>query len=317
MIVATGTRELTMPVDEGQPRVAIPRVGLLAAGDRSYPSVAAFVDGLARLGYLQDRSIRLDTSFAEGRLDRLPALALEMARHRPDVIATIGAVTFHAVREATTDIPIVFGVVLDAVEAGIVADAERPGGNVTGATSFDPGQSARQIGLLKRTLPSLERLAILGDAGVPPILAQRATAAADAEGLQSTVRLLGAPEDVVSAVGQSRADGAQALLVLEVPRTSTHAALIVSHAHAAGLPTMFGLDLARASPMLAYGTSLAGAARRMASLVDRILRGARPGDLPVQTVAEPALVVNARVARKLGVPIPSDVLMQASRVVDG
>ena len=288
-----------------------PRNGLLAAGDRSYPSVAAFVAGLSDHGWTPGRNCELDAAFAEARHDRLPALARGIAQRRPDVIAAIGAVAFFALRETVPEVPVVFGIVLDAVEAGLVSRADRPGGRATGATSFDPAQAVLQVELLRRVLPGLQRLGILGDAAVPPILAQRATAAAEAVGLRPDVRLLTGPDDVPIAIESLRAEGAQALLVLEVPRTSTHASLIVARAHAAGLPTLAGRDLAKASPLLAFGTSFASATRRMASHVDRILRGARPGELPVDTVAERQLIVDEVAARQLRVDVPADVLAMA------
>jgi putative tryptophan/tyrosine transport system substrate-binding protein len=294
---------------------SLPRIGLLMAGDTSYPSYGAFLERLRALGHVEDRTVRLEARFAEGRLERLPQLASELVALRPDVLAVIGAVTFFATEKVASDIPIVFSIVLDAVEAGLVSNADRPGGRVTGATSYDPGQVRRQIQLLKQAVPTLSRLAILGDAGVPPILADRCQAAAASEMLRPDVRLLRGPDDVAPAMRAFRGEGAGALLVLEVPRTSTYAGLIVTAAHEAGLPTIFGRDLARFEPMLAYGTSFAAAARRMADLVDRTLGGASLGDLPIQQVIEPELVINLRAARSLGVVISSDLLAHASEII--
>lgn len=254
----------------------VPRIGLLLAGDSSYPSYGAFLEGLRALNYVEGQTIEVEARFAEGQLERLPGPAAELIALRPDVLAVIGAVTFFAAREVAADIPIVFAIVLDAVEAGLVRDADRPGGNVTGATSYDPDQARRQVQFLKQTLPGLPRLAILGDAGVPKFLAEQCRAAATAEGLRSDVRLLSGLDDVVPAIAAFLREGAGALLVLEVPRTSTYGRTIAELAHEARLPTMFGRDLARVGPMLAYGTSLAAAVRPMAGLVDRVLQGASP-----------------------------------------
>ena len=294
----------------------VPRIGLLLAGDRSYPSYAAFLEGLRVLGYVEGQTIDLEVRFGEGRHERLPGLAAELVALRPDVLAVIGAVTFFAARQVAAAIPLVFAIVLDPVEAGLIGDAERPGGTVTGSTSFDPDQTARQVQLLRQTVPELSRIAILSDAGVPKLLAEQARAVAARAGLQSSVRLLDGPDDVAPAIAAFRHEGAGGLLVLEVPRTSTYGRRIAQLAHEAQLPTMFGRDLARVGPMLAYGTSFAAATQRMAGLVDRVLQGERPGELPVERVIEPGLVVNLKVARDLGVKIPPEVLAQATLVIE-
>jgi hypothetical protein len=136
----------------------LPRVGLLMAGDTSYPSYAAFLERLRALGHTEDQTVRMEVRFAEGRLERLPNLASELVALRPDVLAVIGAVSFFAAEKAASAIPIVFSIVLDAIEAGLVSNADRPGGRVTGATSYDPGQVRRQIELLKQAIPNLSRL---------------------------------------------------------------------------------------------------------------------------------------------------------------
>ena len=288
---------------------------MLLAGDRSYPSFAAFQEGMGEIGHVEGRTFKMEARFAAGQLDRLPDLAAELVALRVDVIAVIGAVAFSAVVRATSDIPIVFTIVLDPVAAGMVGNADRPGGNTTGVTSFDPEQARSQIRILKQALPGLSRLAILGDAGVPDTLADLNRAAAEALGLRPQVVLLRGVDDLDGAFAAFRDEGAGALLSLEVPRTSTYGGRIAELAAAARLPTMFGRDLARYGPMLAYGTSLAAAARRMAGMVDRILDGARPGDLPVERVVRRELVVNLEVARQIGVIIPPELLARADQVI--
>ena len=290
---------------------------MLLAGDRSYPSFAAFQDGMRELGHIEGQTVTMEARFAAGRLDRLPGLAAELVALQVDVIAVIGAVTFWAARQATSDIPIVFTIVLDPVAAGIVSNVDRPSGNTTGVTNFNPGQASSQIQILKKALPELGRLAILGDAGVPDTLPNLNRAAAEDEGLRPQVVLLkGGAEDLDEALSVFRDQGADALLSLEVPRTSTYGRRIAELAAAVRLPTMFGRDLARYGPMFACGTSLAAAARRMAGMVDRILKGASPNDLPVERVEQSELVVNLKVARRIGITIPPDVLARADHVVE-
>jgi putative ABC transport system substrate-binding protein len=293
----------------------ISRIGVLLAGDRTYPSFTAFREGLGELGYVEGQTFKMEARFAAGRLDHLPRLAAELVALRVDVIAVIGVVTFWAARRATSDIPIIFTIVLDPVEAGMVTDADRPGGNTAGVTSFDPGQARSQIRLLKQVLPGLTRLAILGDAGVPDTLPNLNKAAANAEGLRAQVLLLGGEEDLDGAFAAFRDEGADALLSLEVPRTSTYGGRIAELAAAARLPTMFGRDLARYEPLLAYGTSLAAAARRMAGLVDQVLKGAKPGELPIERAARPELVVNLKVAREIGIIVPAEMLARADQII--
>jgi putative ABC transport system substrate-binding protein len=290
-------------------------VGVLLAGDRSYPSFASFLAGLRELGHVEGRTFTMAARFADGQLDRLPALAAELVTLGVDVIAVVGAVTFWAARRETSHIPIVFSVVIDPVAAGMVAHGPRPEGNVTGVTSFDPGQARSQIRILKETLPGLSRLAILGDAGVPDILPNLYKAAAEADHLSPHVILLTGADDLQGAFAAFRDRGADALLSLEVPRTSTYGRRISDMATEALMPTMFGRDLARYEPMLAYGTSLSAAARRMAGMVDQILKGVDVASLPVQSVTQHELVINLTIARALGVVIPPTVLSQASKVV--
>jgi len=293
----------------------IPRVGVLLAGDRSYPSFAAFSEGLSALGYIEGQTFNMEARFAEGQLSRLPGFAEELIALEVDVIAVIGAVTLQAVRRGTSDIPIVFTVVLDPVATGLVIDAARPGANATGVTNYDPEQAKTQIRILKQTVPDLSRLAILGDAGVPDTLPNLYTAEAKVAELSPQVVLLNGSEDIEEAFAAFTSQRADALLCLEVPRTSTHGAEIIERAASARLPTMFGRDLARYKPLLAYGTSLATTARQMAGMVDRILKGAKPGDMPIEWVKQPELIVNLGVARRIGIPIPPEVLATADEVI--
>jgi putative ABC transport system substrate-binding protein len=293
----------------------LPRIAMLLAGDRSYPSFSAFCEGLGALGYIEGQTFAMEARFAVGQLDGLLGLAEELVALGVDVIAVIGAVTLQAVRRATSDIPVVFTIVLDPVAAGLVNDAQRPGGNATGVTNFDPAQARTQIRILKQTVPDLSRLAILGDAGVPDTLPNLYTVEAEAAGLHPQVVLLRGAEDIEEAFAAFRSEGADALLSLEVPRTSTHGGKIAERAVSARLPTMFGRDLARHEPLLAYGTSLAAAARRMAGMVDRILKGAKPGDMPIEQVTQPELIVNLTVARRIGITIPPEVLATADQVI--
>lgn len=291
-----------------------PAVGLLLAGDKTYPGYAAFSEEMEALGYKHGETARLEVRFADGHLDDLPRLAEDLVQRGIDVLAVVGAVTYWAARRVAPDLPIVFTIVLDPIAAGMIDNAQRPGGMTTGCTNFDPEQLGEQIRLLKRVVPGLRRLAVLGDAGVPDILPRLATAAAEKDGLGAQIVLLKGKDDLAPAFAEFTANGAQALLGLEVPRVTTYGDEIVRLAAATRLPAIFGNDHARYRPLMAYGTSYAAAARCMAVQVDEILRGAEAGEIPVRSVRRPELIINLNAAREIGISLPGDLVSSAHKV---
>lgn len=304
LILASGIGLCSSRVAGQQVSAKVPRIGVISTTASTYPGYAAFGRALKQLGYVEGQNVLIEARFAAGQLDRLSGFAAEMVALQVDLIAVVGAVTVQAARQATTTIPIVFTVVLDPVEDGLVLDAQRPGGNVTGATNFDPAQPRAQMRLLKQIVPGLARVAILGDAGVPNILDRANWKAAEAEGLRpQSIRLQGAAEDIDAVFASIRDEHAGAVLALEVPAVGPHAKRIIALATAARLPTMFPGDFFFYGPMLSYGSSLSAAMMRMASLVDRILKGARPGDLPIEVVTEHKLSIDLRIARELHVQL--------------
>jgi putative tryptophan/tyrosine transport system substrate-binding protein len=304
---------------EGRIAVSMPgpaaRVGVLLTGDAAHPTYAALREGLAAAGLVEGRDIVLEPRFAEGRLDRLPRLAAGLAAVPVDVIAAIGAVHCQAAQRAAPGIPVVFAVVLDPVAVGLVTTVERPGGHSTGVTNFDPGQARDELRLLKRVIPTMRRVAILGDAGVPDALPRAAIAAAQAEGVRAQLLLPRGPEDLEAAFAAMRDVQADALVALGVPIVGTHGARIAAFARAARLPAIFARDGAGFGPLLAYGTGFANTARHMAGMVGRVLKGERPDEIPVERLHRPELVVNLTLAREIGVRIPDDVLARAVKVV--
>ena len=198
------------------------QIGVLLTGGPTRPTYAALRAGLAALGYVEGKNTRIEARFAEGRLDRLPRLAAELEKSRVDVIAAIGAVHCRAALQVASGIPVVFAVVLDPVDVGLVAAAHRPGGNATGVTNFDPDGVREGLRLLKRIVPQLRRVAILGDAGVPDALPRASLAAARAEGLQAQLLLPREPEDLGCAFTVMRKARAEALVALGVPVVGTH-----------------------------------------------------------------------------------------------
>jgi putative tryptophan/tyrosine transport system substrate-binding protein len=274
------------------------------AGDNSYPSHRAFHDELAKHGFRQGDHLRIEDRFGEGDQDTLPRLADELVAKGIDALCVVGAVTFFAARRHAERLPLLFSVVLDPVNAGLVPAGQRIGSLTTGATSYDQNQPYRQVELWQRVIPGLERLGILGDMGVPPGLAEQASEAATLRGLHPITVKIGGRNDITSAIDGLRNLGAQAVLVLEVPRTSSFGKEILTGLERAQLPSMFGYDLARFGPPLAYGTSLADATRAMARQTIKVLAGTRPEDIPIETAATMRLQVNRTAAAAMGLRIP-------------
>lgn len=196
-------------------------VGFLMAGDRSYPSHRVFHEKLVKHGFRNGETLRIEERCGEGHQDRLPKLADELVATGIDVLCVVGAVTFLAARRHADRVPLLFSVVLDPVEAGLIPAGSRRGGSITGATSYCRDQPARQVELWLRIIPDLKCIGILGDAGVPPGLAEQASDAAIRRNLQPITFKISGPDDIAPAVDSMRDCGAQAVLVLEVPRTSS------------------------------------------------------------------------------------------------
>jgi putative ABC transport system substrate-binding protein len=313
VILALGT--VLVPA-EAQQAAKIPRVGFLAPQGRSLPLFDAFRQGLAELGYVEGRNVVIEPRFAEGQPERLPDLVAELVRLKVDVLVVTGAVTARAAKKAGTDIPIVFAVVVDPVADNVVASLERPGGNLTGVTSFDPLQARKQLELLKDVIPGLKRVAILGDQGVSEALIKAGEAQAVEVGIQTQRFRVAAPNpDLEGAFTAMKQEHADALLVLEEPLLGVHAKRIAELAARDRLPTMFAPSRVGAGGLIAYGTSQVEAIRRMTAYVDKVLKGAKPGELPVETVTRYELTVNLKAAREIGITIPPEVLKRADRVI--
>jgi putative ABC transport system substrate-binding protein len=301
---------------EAQQPARIARVGFLAPQGRSLPLFEAFQKGLADLGYVEGRDIVIEPRFAEGQFERFPDLLTELVRLKVDVIAVTGAVTARAAKKAVSDIPIVFSMVVDPVTDNVVTSLERPGGNLTGVTSFDPQQARKQLELLKETIPDLKRVAILGDQGVSEALMKASEGQARDAGFQTQRFRIAAPNpDLEGAFAAIRQEHADAVLVLEEPVPGVYATRIAELAVKDRLPTMFAPSRVGAGGLIAYGTSQVEAIRRMAAYVDKVLKGAKPGELSVETVTHYELIVNLKTAREIGVTIPPAVLKRADRVI--
>lgn len=307
---------LVLPPSQAQPAAKIPRVGFLAPQGRSLPLFDAFRQGLADLGYVEGKNIVIEPRFAEGHYERFPEIFSELASLKIDVLAVTGAVTARAAKKSGIDVPIVFSVVVDPVADNVVPSLERPAGNLTGVTSFDPQQATKQLELFKQVVPGLKRVAILGDQGVSEALINAAEDQARTLGLQpQRLRVTGPNPDLEGAFAAIRRQRANALLVLEEPLLGVHAKEIAELAAKDRLPTLFPPSRAASGGLISYGTSQTEAIRHMAAYVDKVLKGAQPGALPVETVKRYELIVNLKTAREIGVTVSPEVLKRADRVI--
>jgi putative tryptophan/tyrosine transport system substrate-binding protein len=292
----------------------VARIGIIIAG--SEPPIEGFKEGLGELGLVEGRNIHFELRVAQGQLDRLADFATEMVGLNVDVIAVIGAVTVRAARAATASVPIVFAVVVEPIGDRLAANLERPGGNVTGVTSFDPQQARTQLEFLRAVSPGLERVAILSDLGVSECLSNSNRQAAHDLGLQpQVIRVNGPAPDYEAVFLAIEGERAGALVVLEEPINAACRQQIAGLAAARRLPTVFPREQVDAGGLIAYGTSLREAARHMARYVDKILKGASPGDLPIEAALHHELIVNLQTARKLGVIVPPELLKSADQVI--
>ena len=307
---------------EAQQPAKIPRVGFLAPSPiptpaAPHPGLKAFRQGLADLGHVEGRDYIIEERYAEGRVERLPELAAELVRLNVDVIALVGAVTARAAMKATTNIPIVFVMVVDPVADNVVSSLERPGGNVTGLTSFDPQQPRKQLELFKEALPEVKRVAIFGDRGVSDALLKANEEQARALGLQPLgYKLAGPTPDIEGAFAVAKKEGTEAVLLLEEPIVFINRNKIAQVAASNRMPTMVPGDWADVGGLIAYGTGLLDGAGRMSAYVDEILKGAKPGDLPVEVLTRHRLKINLKTAREIGVTIPPEVLKRADKVIE-
>lgn len=304
-----------LSLSDAQQPAKIPRVGFLSPTGRMAPTSEAFRQGLADLGYVDGQNVVIIPRFAEGQYEKFPELVSDLVREKVDLIAVQGAVTVRAARKAAPDIPIVFAVVVDPVKDDLVANLERPGGNISGLTTFDPQQLRKQLELLRQVIPGLKHVAVLGDAGVSDVQIRSSEEQAHAMGLEALRFLVTAPNpDLDGAFAAMRKGHADALLALEHPVVGIYAKEIAQLALANRIPSM-------ASPLrpdlweLAYGTSFKDGMKRMAVYVDKVLKGAKAGDLPVETLIHYELIVNLKTSREIGLTIPPEVLQKADRVI--
>jgi len=300
-----------------QPVGKVPRIGILRTGSPPDPFVEAFRQGLRELGYDEGRNIGIEYRWAEGRDERLPGLAADLVRLKVDVIVAGGSQALVAKR-ATITIPIVMPVANDPVGERIVASLARPGGNVTGLAFLSEGLPGKWVELLKEVLPGMSRLAVLWHPATEAGQLKVAEAAARSLGVRLRALKVQRPDDFGPAFAEAERNHAEGLITLSSPFFYAHRAQLVELAAKHRLPTMYHQQefVVGSGGLMSYGPNLRDLFRRAATYVDKILKGAKPGDLPVEQPTKFELVINLKTAKSLGLTIPQSLQVRADRVVE-
>jgi putative tryptophan/tyrosine transport system substrate-binding protein len=306
-----------------QPPEKVPRVGYISPGSSSDPMrlrrFEAFRQGLRELGYVEGRNIALEPRWAEGKYERYPALAADLVRLKADVIVTVGGAATKAARQSTKTTPIVMSVVIDPLGSGLVASLARPGGNVTGITVMASDIVGKQLELLKQAVPEVSRVALLWNpanpGGAPQL--REAEAAARALGVRLQAVEAQDPQGIDSAFAAMTRERAGALLVLPDAIFGNQRKQIAELAAKARLPSICGIpEYGEAGGLIVYSANNLDLERRAAIFVDKILKGAKPADLPVEQPTKFELVINLRTAKAIGLTIPPSLLQRADQIID-
>jgi putative ABC transport system substrate-binding protein len=299
------------------------RIGVLLAGDENDPqpksNVAAFTQALAGLGWTNGRNVRMDLRWAGGDTNRMRALAQELVGLQPDIIVTFGNVATVALQRETRTIPIVFANVGDPVASGIVARLNQPGGNITGFGTNEATLGGKWLELLSEIAPGLKRTAIMfnPDPGLVPIFMPSLETAARLLKIVPTIAPVHSDTEIETAIMALGREPGGGLVVMPDVFLALHRAPIISAAARNNVPAVYGAPrLVRDGGLLSYGHDQVDLFRRAASYVDRILRGEKPGDLPVQFPTKFEMVVNRRTATALGLAIPPSIMLRATEVVE-
>jgi putative ABC transport system substrate-binding protein len=308
---------------EGQPPATVPRIGMLFPGAAPSPGqpdllLEAFRQGLRELGYVEGQNVVIEYRWAEGREARFSEFATDLVRRHVAVIVTMGTPAVRAAKAATSTIPIVMAFAGDPVGIGVVASLARPGANITGLSLLDTDLDGKRLELLQEAVPGLTRIAILWSANDPgmTLAFSRAEVAIRALGVAMQSLAVREPDDFPDAFQAAQAGRAEALIVMAQPFTLRHRAQILELVAKHRLPAVYTLrGFVDAGGLIAYGPNLADLFRRAATYVDKILKGAKPADLPVEQPMKFELVINLKAAQALDLTIPPTLLFQADEVI--
>jgi putative ABC transport system substrate-binding protein len=317
LLVTCAFSLLTAPIAVKAP-AKVPRIGILSpAAEASTPVFEAFRQGLRELGYVEGQNIVLEFRLAAGRAERLRELAAELVQLPVEVILTDTMTATHVAKEATTTIPIVMASSSDPVQGGLVASLAQPGGNITGMALLAPELSGKRLELLKEVVPGVAQVAVLWNPRNPVVANVRATEVA-AQALHLWLHLVEVPgaEALEAAFEAARQGRADALITLPDAMLWNQRLQVVSLAAQHQLPALFPeREFVDAGGLLSYGPSVPASFHRAATYVDKLLKGAKPADLPVEQPVKFELVINLKTAKALGLTIPPTILFQADEVI--
>jgi putative ABC transport system substrate-binding protein len=315
-VLAFGILVTPLVVEAQQPG-KVPRIGILSGP--TDPGVEAFKRGLRELGYVEGKNIGIEHRSAEGKFDRLPDLAAELVRLKVDVIVASGNQAIIALKEATERIPIVMSIASDPVGAGFISSLARPGGNITGLTVIAEQLSGKRLELLKEINPKIARVAVFWNSIIPThaVLWKETQAAATVLGIKLLPLDIRGPDGIKSAFGTMARERTEALVVLPEPISFTHRKQIVDLAVQNRLLATYPWpEFVESGGLMAYAPNRDDLWRRAASYVDKILKGAKPGDLPVEQPTKFELVINLKTAKALGLTIPPSLLLRADQIIE-
>ena len=305
---------------EAQQPTKVPRIGFFSSISPSIFSdrVEAFRQGLGELGYVEGKNIVIEWRSAEGKADRLPALAAELVRLKVDVIVSPGPGPTRAAKQATNTIPIVMAFDDDPVGSGFASSLARPGGNITGLSTLASEISGKQLELLREIVPKLSRVAVLGNTSQPghPQALKEINVAADAFRVQIQYLEVRGPKDVETAFRAASKERADAALVLGSPIFISQRKQLADLAAKSRLPAIYNRpEYVEDGGLVFYGVSYTDLFRRAATYVDKILKGAKPGDIPIEQPKKVELIINLNAAKQIGLTIPPNVLARADKVI--
>lgn len=306
---------------KAQPAAKNARVGVLASSTEANfaPGVKVFRDALREAGWVEGKNLSLEVRYAGAQYAPLPDLATELIGLKVDVLATLGIPATLAAKRTTTTIPIVMEALSDVVEVGIVRNLARPEGNITGVSGFAPELSGKQLELIREILPSADRIGVLvnrGNPAVAPVL-QAAELGAQRLGVQMHVADVRNAAELEPAFEAMRRNHLDALVLVVDPVLFSEGKRVIQLAARHRLPTVYETSsFPEAGGLLSYGPLARERFRRVAVYVDRVLRGARPGELPVERPTKFELVINAKTAKMLGIKVPQSLLLRADRVIE-
>ena len=321
LIVALGAGALAAPFGAfAQPQGKVWRIGILHSESlaRSGDRVDAFRAGLRELGYEEGKNYVIEIRWAEGKNDRLPELAAELVRLKVDVIVTHGTIPLRAAMNATTTIPIVLSNGGDVLALGVVTNLARPGGNMTGGIFFNRELAAKRVELLKDVLPRLTQVAVLSNPNNPSAPLALQLMEATARSLKVTLHKfpVRSPQEFDGAFAAMIKKRVGALAIPDDPMFIGNPTMIADLATKHRLPSIGPSEIAVAGGLMSYGVDFNGLWRRAATFVDKILKGTKPGDIPIEQATRFEMFVNMKTAKTLGIKIPNLILVRADRVIE-